>query len=218
MISLYILSFSGFFHSRCISSILWLCSAGNMESLCAGSWLSSTRLYMIIRASAGYGWVQSCTLPVSAVIIKQSFLCYAVRWDFQLPLSLSCSCTVWSLYGAKHNVLITCARPLSSGDAEDSAMCVMKSLFIRTVLHVHHSVTENGGSVLWQHHRTAEDWTGVLPNGLLWQEVSFLPQGKAHHLVRPPDTVRIQLRSFSFVLQQETVSSTKQKSRCWKWD
>lgn len=57
-------------------------------------------------------------------------------------------------------------------------MCVIKSLFIMAVLHVYLCVTENGGSVLRQHHRTTADRTGVLSDGLLRQEVSFLPQGK----------------------------------------
>lgn len=44
-----------------------------------------------------------------------------------------------------------------------------------------HPGTENGGGVLRQHHRAAEDRAGVLPNGLLRQEVSLLPQGEAGH-------------------------------------
>ena len=50
-----------------------------MESLSAGSSLSSTRLYTIIRASAGFGWVKSCMLPLPAAIIEQAILWWWCR-------------------------------------------------------------------------------------------------------------------------------------------
>lgn len=43
-----------------------------MESPSAASWLSSTRLYMITRVSAGYGWVNP--RPPAPLISKQSLL------------------------------------------------------------------------------------------------------------------------------------------------
>lgn len=55
-----------------------------MESPCAGSWLSSTRLYMIIRASAGYGWVTSCVRTFVCCYYQTSLLCDAGRWHFPL--------------------------------------------------------------------------------------------------------------------------------------
>lgn len=55
-------------------------SAGNMGSHSAGSWLSSMRLYMIIRASAGYGWVNSFVSPLFPVIIKQASF-GMLSWD-----------------------------------------------------------------------------------------------------------------------------------------
>lgn len=56
----------GLFTSSLAVFVVWLCSAGNTESPCAGSWLSSTRLYMITRASAGSGWVMRGVCPLSA--------------------------------------------------------------------------------------------------------------------------------------------------------
>lgn len=41
------------------------------------------------------------------------------------------------------------------------------------------SVAENGGGVLRQHHRAAEDRAGVLQDGFLRQEVSLLPPGQS---------------------------------------
>lgn len=99
------------------------------------------------------------------------------RWKVTFS-SLSSSSALWGVCGVKHNVLITCAHPHSTGKAHFGS-CVIKSLFIVTLLRVYFSVTENGGSVLRQHHWAAKDWTGVLPNGFLRQEVSFLPQGRA---------------------------------------
>lgn len=38
--------------------------------------------------------------------------------------------------------------------------------------------TENGGGVLWQHHGAAATRAGVLQGGILWSEISLLPQGE----------------------------------------
>lgn len=163
------------------ASFMWLCSAGNMESLFAGSWLSSMRLYMIIRASAGYGWVLHA--PVSALINKQASFVMMMVVVVTLPsVTVTLHYLLWCVYSGQHNVLITCARPHSQENAGDLVTCVITLLFISALLHVYHYVTENGGGVLWQHHRAAEDWTGVLSNGLLWQEVSFLPQGRTFQI------------------------------------
>lgn len=50
-------------------------------------------------------------------------------------LSSSSSSAVWGVCGIKHNVLITCARLHSTGKAHFGS-CVIKSLFIVTLLHV----------------------------------------------------------------------------------
>lgn len=94
--------------------------------------LSWIRVSKVLRASCFCCYYQT------------SILCDAGRRDF----SLSSSYAVRNVYSVKHNVLITCARPHSSRNAEDSVACVIKSLFIMTLLHVYLSVTENGGSVL----------------------------------------------------------------------
>lgn len=130
-----------------------------MESPSAASWLSSTRLYMITRVSAGYGWVNPRRCPRSALIIKQSLLL------FFLLCSLS---SIWHQSRRSNRP----AQPRTHREKQHEVI----------THHVSRSLTENGGSVLRQHHRTAEDRAGVLPNGLLRQEVSFLPQGEARSI------------------------------------
>lgn len=124
---------------------VWFYSVGNMESPSAVNWLSSTRLYMIIRASAGYGWVNNFQHPLSAVIIKQASLWSPWRWDNQLPLSTSY--VVSGAYGIKINVLINYTSILVRR-CRESVMCEIKSLLTVTLLNIFHSVTENGGGVL----------------------------------------------------------------------
>lgn len=109
---------------------VWFYSVGNMESPSAVNWLSSTRLYMIIRASAGYGWVNNFQHPLSAVIIKQASLWSLWRWDNQLPLSTSY--VVSGAYGIKNNVLINYTSILVRKCME-SVMCEIKSLLIVTL-------------------------------------------------------------------------------------
>lgn len=180
-----------------------------MESPSAGSWLSSTRLYMIIRASAGYGWVTPCVRPISAVIAKQAS---SVMLEGEIfgSVVLILLCSVRSIWRQTQCPNYLCT-PTLIRKCMDSLMCVIKSLFVVTLLHICHSVAENGGSVLWQHHWAAEDWTRVLPNGLLRQEVSFLPQGKAYqiqsHLVCPDTVMILLMRSAALLSQLETMSA-----------
>lgn len=132
-----------------------------------------SRMFLIsafISKQASFVMKKVVVLTASSVIIM---LCYLV----------------WRVHSGKHNVLITCARPHSQENGVSSVMCVIARLFILTLLHFFHSVTENGGSILWQHHWTAEDWTGVLSNGLLWQEVSFLPQGRTFQIQSDTDII-----------------------------
>lgn len=130
-----------------------------MESPSAASWLSSTRLYMITRVSAGYGWVNPRRCPLSAAMIKQSLLLFVLL------------CSLSSIWQQRRGLW----SPAQTRTHREKQREVITHRVSR-------SLTENGGSILRQHHRTAEDRAGVLPNGLLWQEVSFLPQGEARSI------------------------------------
>lgn len=162
-----------------------------------------------------------CTyLCVLLLSNKPPLWCWKVTFS---SLSSSSSSAVWGVCSIKHNVLITCARPHSTGKAHFGP-CVIKSLFIVTLLRVYFSVTENGGSVLRQHHRAAKDWTGVLPNGLLRQEVSFLPQGRAKSSLILSVLMQLWIcwcdqLLCSFMIQRETTSAPVAcvGQSAWSW-
>lgn len=80
-----------------------------MESPCAGSWRSSTRLYTIIRASAGYGWVTSAVRPLPALITIQasSVLLEGVTY---ISVMLGHLCKCLERMASKRSVAITCTR------------------------------------------------------------------------------------------------------------
>lgn len=157
---------------------------------------------------------------------KHPLWCWKVRFS---ALSFSSSYAVRSVWRQTQCPNYLCI-PTLIRKCTDSLMCVIKPLFVVTLLHICHSVAENGGSVLWQHHWAAEDWTRVLPNGLLRQEVSFLPQGKAYqiqsHLVCPDTVMILLMRSAALLIQRETMSAAVacvgqragMLSWYWEWD
>ncbi len=119
----------------CVPSVC-LCSAGNMESLSAGSLLSSMRLYMIIRASAGYGWVKSCVLCLYALIIEPAFSVMLQGVTSAPSVIVILICGAKSLWHQTQCSDYLCTPTLLRKWEEDSVMCVIKSLLIVTPLHV----------------------------------------------------------------------------------